>query len=158
MQGAWFIYLVYYIKSNSVFHFSINTLVFWKKDGKVSTLRWVCSVFSSIPPIFGHISEVDFDRKCVKFIDVFIFTTENQNVFAVFLLNHPMLEKTVKMSICINFQIKVMKVACEKTYWLKLKFHNTHRKVKNIIRCVFTLVIMHPIFMHLPKKISFKSA
>ena len=51
------------------------------------------SVFLSKPFIFGHISEVSFDRKCIKIIDILILTIENRTVFAVFLLSHPILEK-----------------------------------------------------------------
>ena len=51
-----------------------------------------------------------------------------------------------------------VKEAREKTYRLKLEFYNTDRKMKNINRRIFTSVIMHLIFMHFRKKISFKSA
>ena len=40
------------------------------------------------------------------------------------------------------------KVAHEKTYWLKLEFCYTDRKMKNIIRRIFSSIIMHPNFMH----------
>ena len=62
----------------------------------------------------------------------------------VFLLNHPIFEKTeLKMSICDNFRIKSdEKVALEKTYRLKLEFYNTDKKLKNIIRRVFTMNVL----------------
>ena len=50
------------------------------------------------------------------------------------------------------------KVACEKSYLLKLEFYNTDRKMKKIIRHIFTSLITHPIFMHFHQKSSFKSA
>ena len=135
----------------SVFQFSTNTVFFEKKKGgKVATLRQSCSVFPSKTPIFGHISDASFDRKCIKIIDILIFIIENQTVFVVFLLDHPIFEKTeLKMSICDNFRIKSdEKVAREKTYRLKLEFYNTHGKMKNIIRSIFISIIMHPSFIH----------
>ena len=53
---------------------------------------------------------------------------------------------------------KSEKLAREKTYWLKLEFYNTDRKVKNIIRRISISIIMHPSFMQFCHKISFKSA
>ena len=37
------------------------------------------------------------------------------------------------------------KVACEKTYRLKLEFYSTERKLKNIIKRILTSLIMHPL-------------
>ena len=50
------------------------------------------------------------------------------------------------------------KMASEKTYWLKLEFYNTDRKMKNITRRFFISVTTHPNFMHFRRKVSFKSA
>ena len=50
------------------------------------------------------------------------------------------------------------KVVCKKTYLLKLEFYNTERKMKNIIRRIYTLIIMNPNFMHFCQKISSKRA
>ena len=62
--------------------------------GKVGTLRLFCSILPSKPRIFGHISEVSFDHKCIKIIDKLIFIMENRTAFAAFLLNHPVFEET----------------------------------------------------------------
>ena len=50
------------------------------------------------------------------------------------------------------------KVTRDKTYVLKLEFYGTDRKMKIIIRRIFILIIMYPIFMHFRLKIIFKSA
>ena len=50
------------------------------------------------------------------------------------------------------------KVAREKTYLLKLKFDNTDRKMKRIIKRIFISIVMHPNLLHFRQKISFKSA
>ena len=60
----------------------------------MGTLRRFCTVFPSNPPIFGHISEVSFDRKRIKIIDILIFIMVNGTVFFVFLLTHLLFEKT----------------------------------------------------------------
>ena len=82
-------------KSISVFRFSINTVGFWKIVGKVSTLRGFCFFFFSFKlPTFWHISEVSFDCKCLKILDILIFIMENQTTFVVFLLNRAVFAKT----------------------------------------------------------------
>ena len=51
------------------------------------------------------------------------------------------------------------KVVYEKTYQLKLKFYNTDRKMKSIIRHILISIMMHPNYMHICfRQISFKSA
>ena len=67
---------------------------FEKKVCKVYSLRRFCSAFPSKSPIFGRISEVGLDRKCIEIIDILIFIIENRPLFAVFLLNPPIFEKT----------------------------------------------------------------
>ena len=68
-------------------------------------------------------------------------------------------ENRVKMSICVNFADKSdQTVAREKSYRLKPDFYNTVRKMKNIIRRIFTSIFTHPIFMHVCLQISFKNA
>ena len=52
------------------------------------------SKFSTNPLIFGHISEVSFDSKYIKIVDILIFIMENRTVFAVFLLIYQKYEKT----------------------------------------------------------------
>ena len=52
------------------------------------------SVFPSKPRIFGRISEVSFDRKCIKIADILMFIMENRTVLAVFHLNIPIFEQT----------------------------------------------------------------
>ena len=60
----------------------------------METLKGFCSIFLYKFAIFGHISEVNFDGKCINIIDILICIIENRTVFAVFLLKHPIFEKT----------------------------------------------------------------
>ena len=77
-----------------IFRTACVCFFFQKKVCKVATLTRFFFVFQSKTPIFGRISEVSFDGKCIKIIDILIFMMENRTVFAVFLLNHPIQEKT----------------------------------------------------------------
>ena len=126
------------------------------KNVKLDTLTRFCSDFSSKLSIFGHISEVSFDRKCIKVIDILIFIMENRTVFFVFLLNRSVFEKTVKINTWVDFRIKAMK---KWNFWkVKLEFYNTDRKVKSTIRCIFMSIIIHRYFMHFYQKTTIKSA
>ena len=75
----------------------------------MNTLRRFCSVFPNKPPIFGHIFKVSFDRKCAKVIDILIFIIENKSNCVHRFFIKPLKENKVKMSICVNFRIKVTK-------------------------------------------------
>ena len=50
------------------------------------------------------------------------------------------------------------KIAREKANRLKLVFHYMYKKMKNVIRRIFTSVIMPRYFIHFRPKIGFKSA
>ena len=83
---------------------------------------------------------------------------ENRTVFFFLLLNIPIFQKIESKKHSSQFSDKSdEKMAFEKTYWLKLEFYNTDRKMKNIITCVFISISMHPNFVHFRQKISFKS-
>ena len=60
----------------------------------MGTLKQFCSVFPSKFSIFGHISEVSFDRKCNKIIDILIFIVDNRIELFVYPLNLPIFKKT----------------------------------------------------------------
>ena len=84
---------------------------------------------------------------------------EDWTVFFVFLLNRPNLKKHSQNEHLNQFSDKSdEKVAREETYLLKLKFYNTDRKMKSIVRRIFISKIVHPNFMHFRQKISFKRA
>ena len=103
-------YFFYNKKSISVFSFPINAVIFLIKGGKVGIFRWLCSVFPSKLPIFWYISEVSFDRKCIKIIDILIFFNKKSDSVFRFSVKQPNIRKNrVKMSIWVNFWIKGMK-------------------------------------------------
>ena len=78
----------------SVYCFPINIEIFWEKDNKVCALRRFCFVFPIKLSTFWHIPAISFHRKCIKFIDILIFMTENRTAFNLFLFNYPIFEKT----------------------------------------------------------------
>ena len=123
-------------------------------------MRRFCFVFPSKLPTFWHITEVSFDRKCMKIVDIPFFYNEKSDSVFRFSLKQPNIRKyCIKMNAWVNFRKKRdEKVVREKKYLLKLEFFNTVRKMKNIIRCLFISVIMHPNFTHIRQKIRFKSA
>ena len=75
-----------------------------------------------------------------------------------FLLNRSIFEKTIKKHSSQFSDKREEKVIRENTFLLKLDFCNADRKMKNIIRCIFISIIMHPNFVHFRQKISFKRA
>ena len=85
-------------------------MIFWKKRWQSGALRRPGSVFSSKTPIFWHITEVGFDRKYIKIIDILTFIMENRTRLPFFCepTQHSKKNK-VKMSIGVNFRIKVTK-------------------------------------------------
>ena len=80
-------------KSINVYRFLIHTAVFCKKEDKLD-LRQFCFVFPSKQTTFLHISEVSFDRKCIKIVDIHIFIIKNWKMIMVLLLNRTIFEKT----------------------------------------------------------------
>ena len=95
-QIKFLVTIIFTIKNRLVF--CIFQQIEWifgkKKCDRASILRRFCSIFPSKPPIFGDVSELIFDRKCIKIIDILNFIIENRTAFAVFLLNQPIFGET----------------------------------------------------------------
>ena len=89
--------------------------------------------------IFWHTSEVSFDRKCIKIIDILILIIENWTVFFVFCYATNIRKNRVKMSTWVNFRIKVMK----KWYARKLIHWNLSFITFYSTQCEFENILIH---------------
>ena len=135
----------------------MHTAVFCEKEDKLD-LRQFCFAFPSKQTTFLHISEVSFNQKCIKIVDLLIFIMDNLAAFILFLVHRPISEKRGQIEHLSHFSNKSEeKFACE-TYRLKLEFYNTNRKIKNVNRRIFNSIIMHPNSMNFCHKSKLKSA
>ena len=61
----------------SVYHCSLNIVIFGEKNGEVSVLSQFCVTFTLKTATFVVTPEESFDQKHKKFADIFIFTSES---------------------------------------------------------------------------------
>ena len=118
---------------------------------------WFYSVFPFKPPIYEHISEISFDRKCNTYP---YFCNGESNRVCRFSINPPNIwENRIKMNFYVNFRIKVLKKwhARKSIGWNSRSIKLTEKwKISlDVLLLQLTCIQFAPTFV---KKISFKWA
>ena len=135
-------------------------MVFREENEKMHILSRYWVIFPSTFPTFWEISDVSFSYKSMKFAGVLILWQKIKWRF-------PFFYKAIKFSRIkaskwtyktILGQNDLESNTWEKAHRLKLKYYYIYRKMEDVIRHIFTSVVMPLNFIHFRPKVGFQIA